>query len=99
MYGKDWKSIKELIPSRTLTQIRSHAQKYFIRLETEKYNSQDEFSEPEGFSSYSMRRCNLKEEADRETGMALNQNTNPLGFPNEQQVNPVAFHILEKLLD
>ena len=26
-YGKDWKKLKELIPSRTLIQIRSHAQK------------------------------------------------------------------------
>ena len=26
-YGKDWKRLKELIPSRTLIQIRSHAQK------------------------------------------------------------------------
>ena len=26
-YGKNWKKLKELIPSRTLKQIRSHAQK------------------------------------------------------------------------
>ena len=29
--GRNWKKIKPLIPSRTLAQIRSHAQKHFAK--------------------------------------------------------------------
>lgn len=32
MYGKDWRLIEEYIGSRTCAQIRSHAQKYFNKL-------------------------------------------------------------------
>jgi SHAQKYF class myb-like DNA-binding protein len=31
-HGKDWPAIQELIPTRTLVQIRTHAQKYFKKL-------------------------------------------------------------------
>lgn len=31
-YGKNWKKIGELIPNRSHAQIRSHAQKYFYKL-------------------------------------------------------------------
>jgi SHAQKYF class myb-like DNA-binding protein len=31
-HGKDWKKIKHLVQTRTLTQIRTHAQKYFKKL-------------------------------------------------------------------
>jgi SHAQKYF class myb-like DNA-binding protein len=31
-YGKKWKKIKKLIPTRTLLQVRSHAQKFFLRM-------------------------------------------------------------------
>lgn len=31
-FGKDWKKIDEKIMSRNSTQIRSHAQKYFLKL-------------------------------------------------------------------
>ncbi len=47
-FGRDWKKMRELLPSRSLAQIRSHAQKYFIRMETEKYNSDDEMSDYDG---------------------------------------------------
>lgn len=33
LYGKDWKKIEELVATRNGAQIRSHAQKFFIKLE------------------------------------------------------------------
>ena len=41
LYGKDWKKIEEHIGTRSCSQIRSHAQKYFLRLEKENNFSQN----------------------------------------------------------
>jgi Myb-like DNA-binding domain len=35
LHGKDWKKVEDFIGTRTGAQIRSHAQKYFIRIEEE----------------------------------------------------------------
>mmetsp|Transcript_3164 Transcript_3164/g.9655 ORF Transcript_3164/g.9655 Transcript_3164/m.9655 type:complete len:209 (+) Transcript_3164:486-1112(+) len=35
LYGRDWKLVTEQVGSKTRIQVRSHAQKYFIRLEKE----------------------------------------------------------------
>lgn len=35
LYGKDWKKIEALVATRNGAQIRSHAQKYFIKLRKE----------------------------------------------------------------
>ena len=40
MYGKDWRMIEEHIGTRTCSQIRSHAQKYFLRYDKTKQESQ-----------------------------------------------------------
>ncbi|CAG9317216.1 unnamed protein product [Blepharisma stoltei] len=32
LYGKDWKNISEYIGTRTSDQVRSHAQKYYLRI-------------------------------------------------------------------
>lgn len=34
-YGKDWMSVQKYVKSRTLTQVRSHAQKVFLKMEEE----------------------------------------------------------------
>lgn len=39
LYGKDWRKIQTLIGSRNGAQIRSHAQKYFIKNKKEHDNS------------------------------------------------------------
>lgn len=45
LYGKDWKKIEALVGSRTGAQIRSHAQKYFIRKGKDQGESTDEVEE------------------------------------------------------
>lgn len=35
VYGKNWKKVEEFVGTRTGAQIRSHAQKFFLRLEKE----------------------------------------------------------------
>lgn len=35
LFGKDWKKVEDHIGTRTGAQIRSHAQKYFLRIENE----------------------------------------------------------------
>ena len=34
LYGKDWKNIQTLVETRTAAQVRSHAQKYFAKIQT-----------------------------------------------------------------
>ena len=36
-YGNSWKKVEKYLPTRTSSQIRSHAQKFFIRL-TKEFN-------------------------------------------------------------
>ena len=36
IFGKNWKKVERLIPTRTLMQIRSHAQKFFIWIQDKK---------------------------------------------------------------
>jgi len=36
LYGKDWKKIAALVQSRTVIQVRTHAQKYFLKIEKDK---------------------------------------------------------------
>jgi SHAQKYF class myb-like DNA-binding protein len=38
MYGKGWKKIASLIKTRTVVQIRTHAQKYFLKLTKARQN-------------------------------------------------------------
>ena len=39
-YGKDWKKIVQVVGTRSSNQIRSHAQKYFIKLDKKKQQPQ-----------------------------------------------------------
>lgn len=36
MHGKNWKKIQEVVKTRTISQVRSHAQKYFLQLKKDK---------------------------------------------------------------
>lgn len=36
MYGKSWKKISQVVTTRTVVQIRTHAQKYLIKMEKAK---------------------------------------------------------------
>lgn len=47
LYGRDWKNIEQLVGSRTGPQIRSHAQKYFNRLNKDKTSSVDDTNSPQ----------------------------------------------------
>ena len=38
LYGKNWKKIEDLIETRTSTQIRSHAQKFFIKMKKQEHD-------------------------------------------------------------
>lgn len=43
MHGKGWKKIAKLIKTRTVVQIRTHAQKYFQKLAKAKKNGHGDF--------------------------------------------------------
>jgi SHAQKYF class myb-like DNA-binding protein len=34
-YGKNWKMVEQIVSTRTASQVRSHAQKFFYRLDRE----------------------------------------------------------------
>jgi SHAQKYF class myb-like DNA-binding protein len=40
-YGKDWKRIQEFVGTRTTTQARSHAQKFFLKLKSKNSSKKD----------------------------------------------------------
>ena len=46
LYGKGWKKIAGLIKTRTVVQIRTHAQKYFLKLSKARHNVDAHASEP-----------------------------------------------------
>lgn len=50
LYGKNWKKVEDHIGSRSGAQIRSHAQKFFNRLEKELDKKKHSFSESEDSS-------------------------------------------------
>lgn len=52
LFGKDWRQIEEHVGTRTCSQIRSHAQKYFLRLEKEN-NFNENFEASDDFSNSS----------------------------------------------
>lgn len=45
MFGKDWKKVEQHIGTRSGAQIRSHAQKFFNRVEKELGSNVDEYIE------------------------------------------------------
>eukprot|EP01138_Halocafeteria_seosinensis_P009557 gb/GECG01009767.1/.p1 GENE.gb/GECG01009767.1/~~gb/GECG01009767.1/.p1 ORF type:complete len:108 (+),score=15.59 gb/GECG01009767.1/:1-324(+) len=58
-YGKDWKKIGNMIPTRSIVQIRTHAQKYFVKLNKDMYKGDQK---PKGIPSISSKKtidCDL----------------------------------------
>lgn len=61
LYGREWKKVASLIPTRTSAQVRSHAQKYFTKLQREQDSflalstspTQSAQSSPQGLLPYS----------------------------------------------
>lgn len=47
-YGKRWSKIAALVKTRTLTQIRTHAQKYYLKLSKAKHNNMSSSSDRDG---------------------------------------------------
>jgi len=47
MYGKRWSKVAALVKTRTLTQIRTHAQKYYLKLSKQKHITEREVDKEE----------------------------------------------------
>lgn len=71
MYGKGWKKIAQLIKTRTVVQIRTHAQKYFLKLTKARENGNTEglSLQCKGFGS-NFRKKMKKRRADRPVSVA-----------------------------
>jgi SHAQKYF class myb-like DNA-binding protein len=56
LFGKNWKKVEEYVATRTSTQARSHAQKFFGNI-SKTHNSMDDFLE--GISQESLNQLKL----------------------------------------
>lgn len=77
-HGKQWKKLNKCVPTRTITQIKTHAQKFFIRLENMTPKGTDPLQylrtmPTKAFSSL------MKDYSD--------SNSRPLQFPSELSSN------------
>lgn len=55
LHGREWKKVATLIPTRSSAQVRSHAQKYFVRLQ--RMQEEDQEHQREGKSEGSFEEC------------------------------------------
>jgi len=70
MYGKGWKKIAGLIKTRTVVQIRTHAQKYFLKLSKARQNGESCLSLGKGFGNMMRKKKLRKKRPDRPLAVA-----------------------------
>ena len=73
-YGKEWKKIAELIQTRSVVQIRTHAQKYFLKVAKARQIAQG-IPTPASFQSTAISTCMMNQSLDATTTMATTTTT------------------------
>ena len=73
-YGKEWKKIAELIQTRSVVQIRTHAQKYFLKVAKARQMAEG-IPTPSSFQSTAISTCTMNQSLDATTTMATIKKT------------------------
>ena len=93
-YGKEWKKVSKMIPTRTIVQIRTHAQKYFQKLEKQK---QKEFAHRERWNAMRTQRIQPRRRGPSAlpTAQIPRHCGSSMLFPEEH--SPRSMHMMEMM--